>query len=83
MKIGVLGGTGPAGQGVAARLARWATTWCSVRATRNAPPSIVGELRARWGDQLNTLVPGTNREAGEAEVVVVATVADAAIETAR
>jgi NADPH-dependent F420 reductase len=83
MRIGVLGGTGPAGQGVAARLA--AVGHDVVLGSRDGEraASIVGELRARWGDPLHTLVPGTNSEAAKADVVVVATVADAAIETAR
>jgi 8-hydroxy-5-deazaflavin:NADPH oxidoreductase len=79
----VLGGTGPAGQGVAARLAAVGHDVVLGSRDPERAASIVGELRARWGDPLETLVPGTNSEAAKADIVVVATVADAAIETAR
>jgi NADPH-dependent F420 reductase len=83
MRIGVLGGTGPAGQGVAARLATAGHTVILGSRDRDRAERIVDELRARWGDQVATLEAGTNPQAADAEVVVVATVADAAIPTAR
>jgi hypothetical protein len=44
----------------------------------------VADLRERWGDRVASLVPGTNDEAArEADIVVVATVWDAAVPTTR
>ena len=43
---------------------------------------IVSQLADRWGDRVKTLEAGTNADATDAEVVVVATVADAAVATA-
>ena len=83
MRIGVLGGTGPAGQGVAARLAALGHTVILGSRDRDRAERIVDELRARWGDRVETLEAGTNPQAADAEIVVVATVADAAIPTAR
>ncbi|MEX1008181.1 MAG: NADPH-dependent F420 reductase [Acidimicrobiia bacterium] len=83
MRIGVLGGTGPAGQGVAARLATLGHDVILGSRDLDRAEGIVGELRARWGDRVKTLEPGTNPQAAETEVVVIATVADAAVPTAR
>ena len=83
MRIGVLGGTGPAGQGLSARLA--AEGHDVVLGSRDADraEAIVDELRARWGDRIKTLEPGTNAEAADADIVVIATAAGAAVDTAR
>jgi 8-hydroxy-5-deazaflavin:NADPH oxidoreductase len=83
MQIGVLGGTGPAGQGLAARLA--AAGHDVVIGSRDAvrAEAVVGALRATWGDRVARLGAGDNAAVAGAEVVVVATVWDAAVETAR
>jgi NADPH-dependent F420 reductase len=83
MRIGVLGGTGPAGQGVAARFAALGHTVILGSRDRERAERIVDDLRSRWGDRVATLEAGTNPQAADAEIVVVATVADAAIPTAR
>lgn len=82
MRIGVLGGTGPAGQGVAVRLAALGHEVILGSRDRDRAEDIVGELESRWGDRVKTLEPGTNPQAAEADVVVIATVADAAVSTA-
>jgi 8-hydroxy-5-deazaflavin:NADPH oxidoreductase len=82
MRIGVLGGTGPAGQGVAARLAAVGHDVVLGSRDRDRAVAIVDELKSRWGDRVKTLEPGTNPQAAEAEVVVIATVAEAAVPTA-
>jgi 8-hydroxy-5-deazaflavin:NADPH oxidoreductase len=80
--IGVLGGTGPAGRAVAARLA---SSGCDVtvgsRAKERAQEAC-DELRARWPDRDLSLQPGDNLAAADADVVIVATPWDAASTTA-
>jgi NADPH-dependent F420 reductase len=82
MHIGVLGGTGPAGRGIATRLAASGhrVTLGSRDAARAA--QIVDDLRAEWGERLADLTPGSNDDAANAELVVLATVWDAAVATA-
>ncbi len=82
MRIGVLGGTGPAGQGVAVRLAALGHDVILGSRDRDRAESIVRELKRRWGDRVETLEPGTNPQAADADVVVIATVAEAAVSTA-
>jgi NADPH-dependent F420 reductase len=82
MRIGVLGGTGPAGQGVAVRLAALGHDVILGSRDRQRAEEIVGELKSHWGDRVKTLESGTNPQAAEAELVVIATVAEAAIATA-
>jgi len=84
MEIGVLGATGPAGRGLAARLASLGHE--VVAGSREAARSAdtVAEMAQRWGSRVATLTSGTNTEAAEArDLVVVATVWDAAVETTR
>jgi NADPH-dependent F420 reductase len=83
MDIGVLGGTGPAGRGIATRLASAGHRVTLGSRDRSKAAQVVEELRARWGDRVATLVPGTNDDAADAGVVVLATVWDAAVATAR
>ncbi len=82
MEIGVLGSTGPLGQGLAARLADVGQTVRAGSRDRTRAEKIVGELRDRWGDRVATLQPATNDEAAQAaDLVVVATNWEAALET--
>jgi 8-hydroxy-5-deazaflavin:NADPH oxidoreductase len=83
MRIGVLSGTGPAGQGIAARLAAAGHKVILGSRDRAKAERVVAELAARWGDEAQTLEPGTNADAADADVVVVGTVAEAAVDTAR
>jgi 8-hydroxy-5-deazaflavin:NADPH oxidoreductase len=84
VQIGVLGATGPAGRGVAARLADLGH---EVRAgSRDAAraAATVEELRAKWGDRLSSLVPATNAVAARApDLVVNATTWEGSVPTAR
>ena len=83
MHVGILGGTGPAGRGVAVRLAE-----VGVRVTigsRDAARAqhVVGEVTARW-PALNLDLDGAdNAGAAAAELVVLATPWDSAIATVR
>lgn len=84
MEIGVLGATGPAGRGIAARLA--SVGHDVVAGSRDAARSAktVASLRERWGDKVAALRSGTNSDAAAAaDAVIVATTWEAAVATAR
>jgi NADPH-dependent F420 reductase len=83
MRIGILGATGPAGSGLGARLA---SVGCEVLfGSRSAEKAVAGvaELRGRWGDRVDGLVPTTNAGACDAPVVILAVHADSVIETVK
>jgi NADPH-dependent F420 reductase len=82
MEIGILGATGPAGRGVAARLADAGHVVLAGSRSRARSEETVAELRERWGERVATLRPATNDEAAAAaDLVVVATNWEAALET--
>ncbi len=83
MHIGVLGGTGPAGRGIATRLAASGHRVTVGSRDREKAAQVVDELVERWGDRVAGLEPGDNHAAAAADVVVLATVWDAAVTTAR
>ena len=81
--MGILGGTGPAGRGVALRLAE-----AGVRVTigsRDAERAfgVVGDVMARWPGRNLALEGADNAGASGAELVVVATPWDSAVATVR
>ena len=81
VRVGVLGGTGPAGSALALRLA---DTGLSVRVgSRSAEraDSICAELRERWPGRHLDVQGASNEEAADADAVVVATPWDAAAPT--
>ena len=83
MHVGILGGTGPAGRGVALRLAE-----AGVRVTigsRDAERAVgvVGEVVARWPGRDLALDGTDNAGAAGAELIVVATPWDSAVATVR
>ena len=82
MKIGVLGATGPAGGGLAARLA--SVGYDVVAGSRDPAraEAAVRKVRERWGDRVDSLEPGSNEDAATAELVVVETQWEAAVPTA-
>jgi len=82
--IGVLGATGPAGRGLAARLAAAGHTVRAGSRDRARAARVVDELRARWGERVATLTAATNADAAAApDLVVVATTWEAALETTK
>jgi len=83
MQIGILGATGPAGRGLAARLASVGHE--VLFGSREAGKAVlrVDELKATWGELVSGLVPCENAAACDAPVVVVAVNADSALATAR
>jgi len=83
MHVGILGGTGPAGRGVAVRLAQAgvSVTLGSREAERAA--QVAGEVVAKWPG-LNLPIAGADNDgAAQADVVVVATPWDSAIPTVK
>lgn len=83
MSIGVLGGTGPAGMAVAARLA--SVGYPVVIGSRSAERAEekAAEVRGAWPQFSLDLRGGTNDEAAACEVIVLATPWDSAATTAR
>ena len=82
MHVGVLGGTGPAGRGLAARLAAAGLRVTIGSRSIERASATVQELHELWADLDLGLEPGENAAAAEADLVVVATPWDAAAVTA-
>lgn len=81
MRIGILGATGPAGRGLAARLASVGhDVLFGSRESAKAEKSVAG-LRDEWGDRVERLVATDNAGACDAPVVIVAVQAGATIPT--
>jgi NADPH-dependent F420 reductase len=82
VRIGVLGGTGPAGQGLALRLA--AAGLQVIVGSRSKPRAcaICADLVERWPKHYLAIEGGDNIAAASADLVVVATPWDAAAPTA-
>lgn len=83
MKIAILGATGPAGRGLAARLAAAGHTVYAGSRDPEKAEATVGQLYEEWGERMALVEPGSNAEVAEAaEMIVLATTADAAVATA-
>ncbi len=81
MRIGILGATGPAGTGLAARLASVGhEVLFGSRAVDKAKQGV-DALNAKWGDRVSGLHPCDNAWACDAPVVILAVHADSAIPT--
>ncbi len=81
MQIGVLGGTGPAGSGFAARLASVGYDVVIGSRSKYRAMEVVDRTLERWPDLDLSLIAGDNEMAADADVVVVATPWDAAAAT--
>ena len=83
MRIGIVGGTGPAGSALAARLA--SVGYLAVIGSRSAERAVevCDGLHARWPDLVDRLSAGDNALAAQCDVVVIATPWDSAAVTAR
>lgn len=81
--MGILGGTGPAGRGLAVRLAQAGlqVTLGSRQAERAA--AVAAEVVARWPDQGLAVAGADNEGAAGADLVVVATPWDSATSTVK
>ncbi|MEO7370186.1 MAG: NAD(P)-binding domain-containing protein, partial [Ilumatobacteraceae bacterium] len=83
MRIGILGGTGPAGSALAARLA--SIGYAVVIGSRSKYRAMEARdgLVAKWPELESLLAYGDNPAAAECDVVVIATPWDSAATTAQ
>ena len=82
MDVGIVGGTGPAGRALGARLASVGLEVVIGSRSADRAGEIVDEIHKKWPDRALPLSPGPNADAASAPIVVVATPWDAAAETA-
>jgi len=73
LRIGVLGGTGPAGTAIAVRYAAAGFEVVVGSRSEERAAGVVDELQQRWKGRGLALFPGTNQAAASAELVVLAT----------
>jgi 8-hydroxy-5-deazaflavin:NADPH oxidoreductase len=78
VRIGILGGTGPAGSGLAARLASVGHEVVIGSRSALRAEEVRDQLSDQWGDKVATLSAGDNEAAAGADFVIVATPWDAA-----
>ena len=78
MRVGILGGTGPAGKALAARLASAGLDVVIGSRSRERGEATCQELRDKWPDRDLSLTGGENTDAAGADLIVVATPWDAA-----
>lgn len=83
MQIGILGATGPAGSGLAARLASVGFDVVVGSRSRYRALEIADGLKEKWTGRELSIDAADNLGAAEAEVVVIATPWDAAATTAQ
>ena len=82
MDVGIVGGTGPAGRALGARLASVGLQVMIGSRSAERAQEIVDEIHKKWPDRNLPLSPGANGEAAQAPLVVIATPWDAAADTA-
>jgi NADPH-dependent F420 reductase len=81
--VGILGGTGPAGRGVAVRLAQAGTEVTLGSRDAERAVAVAAEVVSRW-PHLNLAIAGADNEgAAQADIVVLATPWDSAIATVK
>jgi NADPH-dependent F420 reductase len=83
MRVGVLGGTGPAGSALAARLASVGVEVVVGSRSEDKAAGVVSELTKRWSGIDAGIWPGSNRAAAEADIVVVSTPWEGAVTTVK
>jgi 8-hydroxy-5-deazaflavin:NADPH oxidoreductase len=83
MRIGILGGTGPAGSALAARLASVGYTCVIGSRSKYRSMEVRDGLLAKWGDLAERLECADNPGAASCEIVVIATPWDSAATTAQ
>ena len=82
MRIGILGGTGPAGSALAARLADAGFETIVGSRSKYRAMEAVDNLLERWPGRELQITAGDNRDAAAGDVVVIATPWDGATQTA-
>jgi NADPH-dependent F420 reductase len=83
MRIGIAGGTGPAGRGLAVRLAAAGDEVVIGSRDASRAESVVAGLIESWPDRRLALTGVSNEEAASCDLVVVATPWDSAIPTVK
>ena len=83
MRIGILGGTGPAGSALAARLASVGFETVVGSRSRYRALEVVDGLKEQWADRELTIDAADNEGAADADLVVIATPWDGATQTAQ
>jgi 8-hydroxy-5-deazaflavin:NADPH oxidoreductase len=81
MRIGILGGTGPAGRGLAVRLAAAGEEVVIGSRDAERAASVADGLTQAWPDHALALTGAANEQTADADLVVVATPWDSAIAT--
>jgi 8-hydroxy-5-deazaflavin:NADPH oxidoreductase len=81
MRIGIMGGTGPAGSAVAARLASVGMEVVVGSRREEKAALVVDEMRQRWSGRNMVLIPASNQLAAQADMVVLATPWEGAVST--
>jgi 8-hydroxy-5-deazaflavin:NADPH oxidoreductase len=82
MDVGIVGGTGPAGRALAARLASVGLEVVIGSRSEERAQEIVDGIHKKWPDRDLSIRPAANAEAASAPLVVLATPWDAAAATA-
>jgi NADPH-dependent F420 reductase len=82
VRIGILGGTGPAGSALAARLAVAGFDVVLGSRSKYRALEVVDKLREQWADRALEIDAGDNAGAASADLVVIATPWDGATQTA-
>jgi 8-hydroxy-5-deazaflavin:NADPH oxidoreductase len=82
MRVGILGGTGPAGRALAARIAATGAEVALGSRDEARAASVAKEIRELWPDQLLAIVGATNAQAATSDLVILATAFEAAAHTA-
>ena len=82
MRVGIIGGTGPAGRALAARLASVGTSVVIGSRDPERAAATCDKIHQRWPDLTLPLESGDNHAAAGADLVIVATPWDAAPATA-
>lgn len=83
MVVGIVGGTGPAGRALAARLAASGTTVVLGSREAERATNAAREIVERWPDRELAISGATNEEAAKTDIIVLSTVFDAIVTTAK
>lgn len=83
MRVGILGGTGPAGRALGTRLAAHGSEVILGSREASRGEEIAAAVREEWPDRSLSVSGASNEDAASAEVVVLATPWDGAVATAR
>jgi len=83
MRIGILGGTGPAGRGLAVRLASAGDQVVLGSRAADRAVAVAGDLVSKWPGHTLAVAGASNEDCASADLVVVATPWDGAVATVK